>query len=160
MGLFTRKPKKATFKGTALIAFNSEKERMDAAVDTFLWIRDYLEASSLEQDKRVVREIASYFYEIPKDMRRLGMTDYQWKDFNNMLFWLVYVASTSSKEFFFGELNQRVMARMLEGRFYGDEPIEHQKIKSNSVDKEYVREVIAAFEYEKTLCFNYWKYYK
>lgn len=160
MGLFNRKPKKAKFKGTPLIAFNNEKERMEAAIDTFLWIRDYLETSSLDQDKKTVREIVSYFYEIPKDMRRLGMTDYQWKDFNNMLFWLVYVTSTSTKEFFFSELNQRVMARMLEGRFYGSEPIEYQKLKNNTLDKEYAKEVISAFEYEKTLCFNYWKYYR
>ena len=41
MGLFSRKPKLAKFKGKALIAFNSEEERMEAAIDTFLWIKDY-----------------------------------------------------------------------------------------------------------------------
>ena len=157
MGLFDKKPK---FRGTSVLSFKDEEERINAAIDTFLWIKDYLVSYSLKQDKTKIKTIASYFYEIPKEMRRTGMSDYQWMDFNNMLFWLVYVTATCTKAFFFSELNQRVMARMLQGRYYSDEPVEYKKMEDITVDREYAREVIKAYDYQTSLCFNYWKYYE
>ncbi|MBR0295130.1 MAG: hypothetical protein IJQ67_04415 [Bacilli bacterium] len=160
MGLFSRKPKLAKFKGKALIAFNSEEERMEAAIDTFLWIKDYLESYSLNNDGTAIKDITAYFDSIPKEMKKLGMSDYQWKDFNRMLFWLVYDVSITPKNKYFTELNQRVVARMLQEKHYISEPVVHKDLIESEVDRDFIRDVIAAFDYQKTLCFNYWKFYE
>lgn len=157
MGLFSKKPK---FRGTPLIAFASEEDRLEAAVDTFLWIKDYLEAFSLKNDGKTIREIASRFNDIPKDMKKLGMDNYQWMDFNRMLFWLVYDVSITPRNQYFEELNQRIIARMLQERRYPSENVVCKRLKESTLDREFAKEVIQAFEYQKSLCFNYWKYYE
>ena len=157
MGLFSKKP---TFKGTAIIAFDSEEDRMTASVETFIWIKDYLNSYSLNNDGKTIREITEYFSVIPNEMKKLGMAEYQWNDFNRMLFWLVYDVATTPKDKYFTELNQRVVARILQEKHYPGEVVYHKKLSESSLDKDFVREVISAFEYEKTLCFNYWKYYR
>ena len=160
MCIFNKKPKGATYKGNIITTFSNEDDKTEAAVDTFLWLRDYLLKKSAENDKILIKEVAQYFQAIPKEMKSLGMSPYQWLDFNNMLFFLVNVVCTSTKLFFFGELNQRVMARMIAGRFYGDDPVEHKKLVETQVDRGYIKEVIEAYDYSNTLCFNYWKYYE
>ena len=156
MGLFSGKPK---FKGTPVIAFASEEDRLEAAVDTFLWIKEYLESVSSNSDGRTIREITSRFDNIPKDMKKLGMSEYQWLDFNRMMFWFVYDVSTAQKENYFKELNQRVIMRMLEEKRYSSENVSYDRLKKSELDKGFVREVIEAYEFQKSLCFNYWKYY-
>ena len=156
MDLFSGKPK---FKGTPIIAFASEEERLEAAVDTFLWIKEYLETVSSNSDGRTIREIASRFDNIPKDMKKLGMSEYQWMDFNRMMFWFAYDVSTAQKDNYFKELNQRVIMRMLEEKRYSSEIVSYDRLKKSELDKGFVREVIEAYEFQKSLCFNYWKYY-
>lgn len=157
MGLFTKQPK---FKGIPVIAFATEEERLEAATDTFLWIKDYLMSYSLNNDEKTIREITSYFNSIPKDMKKLGMSEYQWMDFNRMLFWFVYDVSITPKNKYYTEINQRIVARMLQEKHYSNEPVLHKDLVESDIDREFVKEVIKEFEYQKTLCFNYWKYYE
>lgn len=156
MGLFNGKPK---FKGTPIIAFASEEDRLDAAVDTFLWIKDYLETVSSNSEGKTIRDIASHFDSVPKDMKKIGMSEYQWMDFNRMMFWFVYDVSITRKEDYFKEVNQRVIMRMLEEKRYSSEEVLCDRLKKSELDKSFVREVIEAYEFQKSLCFNYWKYY-
>lgn len=80
-------------------------------------------------------------------------------DFNRMMFWFVYDVSITHKEDYFKEVNHRAIMRMLKEKRYSNEEVLCDRLKKTELDKAFIREVIEAYEFQKSLCFNYWKYY-
>ena len=148
--------KRLKFKGLPYIAFKNDQEKLESAVETFFWIRDYLEAYSQENDGRTIRQIASAFDEMPEPIINLKtVSEFQWMDINRVNFWLVYVLTTI-------ELSNSLIddiTRIVREKSYSNEVVIHEKLTKTRINGNYVKSVIKLLDLTTSLCINFWKYY-
>ena len=103
----TSKNKRGKFKGYPCFAFKNENDKITAAADSFLYIKEYLEGFTERYGDCTIEEATRFFSKLPKLAKQIGMSELEWIETNGTLFWLVYYISTNYTTEFPTDENQK-----------------------------------------------------